>query len=51
MRNIAVALGNAVRRGDASAAVALMSRRETATPLVREHIDWALAQAPPVAPT
>ncbi|RDI25008.1 epoxyqueuosine reductase [Pseudacidovorax intermedius] len=45
LRNIAVALGNALRRGDASAAVALTSRRDTATPLLREHIDWALAQA------
>ena len=55
-RNIAVALGNALRlTGDADIAVALQSRREAATPLVREHIDWALAQgggaiAAPAAP-
>ncbi len=44
-RNIAVALGNALRAG-APAAVreALAARREAASPLVREHIDWALAQ-------
>jgi epoxyqueuosine reductase len=41
-RNIAVALGNAppsreVRR-------ALDARREDASPLVREHVDWALAR-------
>jgi len=40
-----------VRQGDASAAAALMSRRDATTPLVREHIDWALAQAPTAAPT
>ena len=45
-RNLAVALGNALRSsGDASIAAALRARREAATPLVREHIDWALAQA------
>jgi epoxyqueuosine reductase len=46
-RNVAVALGNALRT-TASAAIAgaLRARRESASPLVREHIDWALAQAP-----
>ena len=45
-RNLAVALGNALRSsGDAAIAAALRARREAATPLVREHIDWALAQA------
>jgi epoxyqueuosine reductase len=46
-RNCAVALGNALRAGaDAAISSALESRRAAATPLVREHIDWALAQAP-----
>ena len=46
-RNLAVALGNALRaRADAAIVSALQSRREAASPLVREHIDWALAQAP-----
>jgi epoxyqueuosine reductase len=46
LRNIAVALGNALRatgRGDI--VEALRSRADTASVLVREHIDWALAQA------
>ena len=45
-RNLAVALGNALREaGDPAIVQALRARREAATPLVREHIDWALAQA------
>ena len=45
-RNCAVALGNALRaRVDPAIVEALRSRRDSATPLVREHIDWALAQA------
>jgi epoxyqueuosine reductase len=49
-RNLAVALGNALRAtGDAGIATALSGRRDTATPLVREHIDWALAQQRPHA--
>ena len=45
-RNFAVALGNALRAGgDAAIVAALAARRDAATPLVREHIDWALAQA------
>ncbi|MGA0612612.1 tRNA epoxyqueuosine(34) reductase QueG [Caldimonas sp. KR1-144] len=44
-RNLAVALGNAWRdRGDEAFAQALAHARDAATPLVREHIDWALAQ-------
>jgi epoxyqueuosine reductase len=44
-RNLAVALGNAWRQsGDESYARALQGAREAASPLVREHIDWALAQ-------
>ncbi|MDD9857708.1 MAG: tRNA epoxyqueuosine(34) reductase QueG [Gammaproteobacteria bacterium] len=45
LRNIAVALGNAsnARAGDAVIS-ALRSRRAHPHPLVREHVDWALAQ-------
>lgn len=44
-RNLAVALGNAWRAtGDQAIAYALQQARPAATPLVREHIDWALAQ-------
>jgi epoxyqueuosine reductase len=44
-RNLAVALGNALRAsGDAAIARALRPSREAATPLVREHIDWALEE-------
>jgi epoxyqueuosine reductase len=48
-RNIAVALGNALRaRGggdddDGDIVAALQARRDTASTLLREHIDWALA--------
>jgi epoxyqueuosine reductase len=50
-RNLAVAMGNALRAagegGDAAAAkdlrAALQGRIDTASPLVREHIAWALA--------
>lgn len=43
-RNLAVAAGNALRGGGGEALRELLQRlRETATPLVREHIDWALA--------
>ena len=45
-RNLAVALGNALRAsGDAAIVEALTVRRDAASALVREHIDWALAQA------
>ncbi|RYF75266.1 MAG: tRNA epoxyqueuosine(34) reductase QueG [Comamonadaceae bacterium] len=44
LRNIAVALGNALRAGDATAAAALATRREHPSALVRTHVDWALAQ-------
>ena len=44
-RNLAVALGNAWReRGDAAVVQALRAAREGADELVREHIDWAIAQ-------
>ena len=45
-RNLAVAMGNARAQGvelDALGA-ALVGAREAASPMVREHIDWALAQ-------
>ena len=40
LRNIAVALGNA--RCTAAVLAALHTRREDASPLVREHVQWAL---------
>jgi epoxyqueuosine reductase len=44
-RNIAVALGNAPRSADNRRA--LEARREDASPLVREHVAWALEQQAP----
>ena len=50
-RNLAVALGNALRAtGSAAIVAALRDRHIDASPLVREHIEWALAQAPTAAP-
>jgi epoxyqueuosine reductase len=44
-RNLAVALGNALRAtGHESIREALRARQGACTPLLREHIDWALAQ-------
>jgi epoxyqueuosine reductase len=44
-RNLAVALGNAWREtGEVALAQALQAARAAASPLVGEHIDWALAQ-------
>ncbi len=43
-RNIAVALGNAPQ--SAQVRGSLLARRDQAAPLLREHIDWALAQHP-----
>jgi epoxyqueuosine reductase len=40
LRNIAVALGNAP--GTPEIIEALRARRDSASPMVREHIDWAL---------
>jgi epoxyqueuosine reductase len=50
-RNLAVALGNALRHG-ANEVIeqALRARRDSASALVQEHIDWALAQVPQVPP-
>lgn len=42
LRNIAVGLGNAPR--SENIIQALQARREDASPLLREHIDWALQQ-------
>ncbi|VWX62663.1 putative Fe-S electron transport protein [Burkholderiales bacterium 8X] len=43
LRNLAVALGNALRAGDLAARDALLARREHPSALVREHVEWALA--------
>jgi epoxyqueuosine reductase len=46
-RNLAVAMGNALRAGtadDDAICQALTTARDAASPLVREHIDWALTQ-------
>ncbi len=44
-RNLAVAMGNALRAGaDDGLREALRAAREGASELLREHIDWALAQ-------
>jgi epoxyqueuosine reductase len=50
-RNIAVGLGNALRTGlppadELAIRQALSAGRAHASPLVREHIDWAVAQSP-----
>jgi len=45
-RNLAVAIGNALRaQPDEQLRAALQARLDSATPLLREHITWALAQA------
>lgn len=45
LRNIAVALGNALRAGeDAEIRAALQARAGHPSALVREHVQWALAQ-------
>jgi epoxyqueuosine reductase len=46
LRNIAVALGNAARQGDAQAVQALHTRLHHTDAMVREHIQWAIAQYP-----
>jgi epoxyqueuosine reductase len=49
-RNLAVALGNALRAGaPAGVRDALAAKRDSASPLVAEHIDWALDQRPTAA--
>ena len=47
LRNIAVALGNAWRAGDVQAEAALATRASHPSALVREHVEWALAQGSP----
>ena len=45
LRNLAVGLGNAAAagaRGDAAIVSALLARRDDPSPLVREHVEWAL---------
>ena len=43
LRNIAVAMGNALRAGfDDGIRAALAARRESESALVREHVEWAL---------
>ena len=42
LRNIAIALGNA--EGSPEIIAALESRRDHESPVVREHVEWALAQ-------
>lgn len=50
LRNIAVAMGNALRRGDDPATrAALQARLEHADAVVREHVRWALAARAPSA--
>ena len=46
LRNVAVALGNALRSGQGGAAerAALQRRTDHPSPVVREHVAWALAQ-------
>jgi epoxyqueuosine reductase len=47
LRNIAVALGNALRAGeDAGVRAALQARLAHPSALVREHVQWALQAAP-----
>ena len=46
-RNLAVGIGNALRQGDdAALRAALVTVRPSADAMLREHIDWALAQSP-----
>jgi epoxyqueuosine reductase len=45
LRNIAVAMGNALRKHeDPAIRSALQARREHSSALVREHVEWALSQ-------
>jgi epoxyqueuosine reductase len=47
LRNIAVAIGNALRQGEEPGLrAALQQRADHPSPLVREHVTWALAQHP-----
>jgi len=42
LRNVAVALGNAERSNEVLAA--LESRKDNSSPIVREHVEWALVR-------
>ena len=45
LRNIAVAIGNALMRADdAELRAALVARNDHSSALVREHVEWAMAQ-------
>jgi epoxyqueuosine reductase len=45
LRNLAVAMGNALRaKDDGEIRAALQARREHPSALVREHVEWALSQ-------
>lgn len=46
LRNLAVGLGNAAegRKGDAQIVAALQARADHASPMVREHVAWALGR-------
>jgi epoxyqueuosine reductase len=47
LRNVAVALGNALRAtGDEAVRAALLARADHPSELVREHVAWALDQKP-----
>ena len=48
LRNLAVGLGNA--ESSPQVLAALRTRRESASAMVKEHIDWALAQHEGAAP-
>lgn len=47
LRNIAVALGNALRAGQSGSREALTTRIDHPDPLVREHVAWALSVTAP----
>ena len=55
LRNVAVALGNALRLAPSEAhapwRAALQRRTDHPSSLVREHVAWALQQTPAIAPT
>ena len=46
LRNLAVGLGNAAthQKGDVATVAALEARAQHPSPLVREHVEWALAR-------
>jgi epoxyqueuosine reductase len=48
LRNVAVALGNALHAGQPGSREALVARIDDPDALVREHVAWALADRPPL---